>query len=61
VQGLGLCSSVVNEDRQDEVLDVFCESPADISPLVRVKLIMYVMKTRLCLGAGAVLRREIPS
>ena len=38
VPGLGRCSSVINEDRGDGMLDVFCESPADIAPLVRVRL-----------------------
>jgi hypothetical protein len=38
VPGLGHCSSVVNEDRGEGTLDVFCESPADIAPLVRVRL-----------------------
>jgi hypothetical protein len=38
VQGLGYCSSVVNEGRGDGILDVFCESPGSIAPLVRVRL-----------------------
>ena len=38
VPRLGLCSSVVNEDRGEGMLDVFCESPANIAPLVRVRL-----------------------
>jgi hypothetical protein len=38
VKGLGYCSSVVNADRGEEILGVSCESPADIAPLVRVRL-----------------------
>jgi hypothetical protein len=39
VPDLGRCSSTLDEDRNDGMLDVFCESPAGIPPLVPVRLV----------------------
>ena len=39
VPALGYCSTALNEDRGEEMLDVSCESPTEISPHVKVRLV----------------------
>ena len=39
VPGLGHCSTALDENRGEEMLDVSCESPTEISPHVKVRLV----------------------